>query len=154
MKSQFDKLLVEKENYSPVDFSKQAHRIGNKLWRVENLVELAKELPVKSIPITDIRAIKLNLPLIKHQATHMDLAYHMRVAMNANLEYPVILGQDGRIMDGHHRVIKTIAYGLPTILVVQFKIDPQPDTIIDNTEHVAEEDFNPWLYNEGCLEGV
>lgn len=127
MKDQMQKLLKDKANYTPVPFDKQIHRVGDKIWRVATLVELAKAMPVVVRNIEDIRAINLNLPLLKHHATHLELAYHVRVAMAANLDFPVILGQDGRVMDGHHRIIKTLACGLPNIKLVQFKIDPEPD---------------------------
>ena len=153
MKDQFDKLLNEKESYIPVEYGRQCHKVGNKLWYVSSLVEYAKSMEVQSIKIEDIRAVKLNLPLLKdHGVTHLEIAYHMRVAMNANMDYPIILAKDGRIMDGHHRVIKALAMGIPEVKVVQFNIDPEPDKYIDN--NVATESLQPYFYNDMFIERV
>lgn len=153
MKDQFDKLLNEKESYTPVEYGRQCHKVGNKLWYVSSLVEYAKSMEVQSIKIEDIRAVKLNLPLLKdHGVTHLEIAYHMRVAMNANMDYPIILAKDGRIMDGHHRVIKALAMGIPEVKVVQFNIDPEPDKYIDN--NVATESLQPYFYNDMFIERV
>jgi hypothetical protein len=153
MKDQFDKLLNEKEDYTPVEYGRQCHKVGNKLWYVSSLVEYAKSMEVQSIKIEDIRAVKLNLPLLKdHGVTHLEIAYHMRVAMNANMDYPIILAKDGRIMDGHHRVIKALAMGIPEVKVVQFGIDPEPDKYIDSS--IATESLQPYFYNDMFIEYV
>ena len=44
MKDQFDKLLNEKESYTPVEYGRQCHKVGNKLWYVSSLVEYAKSM--------------------------------------------------------------------------------------------------------------
>ena len=153
MKDQFDKLLNEKEGYTPVEYGRQCHKVKNKIWYVSSLVEYAKSMEVQTIKIEDIRAVKLNLPLLKdHGVTHLEIAYHMRVAMNANMDYPIILAQDGRIMDGHHRVIKALAMGIPEVKVVQFNIDPEPDKYID--ESTALESLSPYIWDSIYLENV
>lgn len=153
MKDQFDKLLNEKESYVPVEYGRQCHKVKNKLWYVSSLVEYAKSMEVQTIKVEDIRAVKLNLPLLKdHGVTHLEIAYHMRVSMNANMDYPIILAQDGRIMDGHHRVIKALAMGIPEVKVVQFNIDPEPDKYID--ENTALESLSPYIWDSIYIENV
>lgn len=153
MKDQFDKLLNEKESYVPVEYGRQCHKVKNKLWYVSSLVEYAKSMEVQTIKVEDIRAVKLNLPLLKdHGVTHLEIAYHMRVSMNANMDYPIILAQDGRIMDGHHRVIKALAMGIPEVKVVQFNIDPEPDKYIDET--TALESLSPYIWDSIYIENV
>lgn len=153
MESEFNKLLNDKEQYTPVEYGKQVHKVGNKLWYVSTLVELAKQIPIEMRKIEDIRAVKLNLPLLKdHGVTHLEIAYHMKVSMNANMDYPIILAKDGRIMDGHHRVIKALAFGIPEVKVVQFKVDPEPDKYIDNS--VATESLQDYFFRDTYLEIV
>jgi hypothetical protein len=41
--------------------------------------------------------------------------------------YLVILGSDGRVMDGMHRIARAMLEGRPTISAVRFEVDPEPD---------------------------
>lgn len=41
--------------------------------------------------------------------------------------HPVILGAEGRVMDGMHRIARAILEGRSTIKAVQFVIEPEPD---------------------------
>lgn len=153
MKGEFDKLLNNKEQYQPVEYGKQVHKVGNKLWYVSTLVELSKTMPIEMRKIEDIRAVKLNLPLLKdHGVTHLEIAYHMKVSMSANMDYPIILARDGRIMDGHHRVIKALAFGIPEVKVVQFKVDPEPDKYVDDS--VATESLHDYFFTDTYFEVV
>lgn len=152
MKDQFEVLLKDKDKYKPVEYSKQCYKINNKIWYVSRLIELAKSMPVKEVSIEDIRAVKLNLPLLKdHGVTHLEIAYHMKVALEADMNFPIILGEHGNIMDGHHRVIKALALGIPIVKVVQFTTDPEPDKYIDEK---ATESFTPYMYNDIFIEGI
>lgn len=44
-----------------------------------------------------------------------------------DLNFPIILSSDGRIMDGMHRVAKALLEGRGTIEAVRFRQDPEPD---------------------------
>ena len=44
-----------------------------------------------------------------------------------DLARPIILGADGRVMDGMHRVAKAILEGNATIKAVRFLKEPDPD---------------------------
>ena len=152
MEKEFNKLLESKDRYTPVEYDKQVHKVGNKIWYVSTLVELSKTMPIETRKVEDIRAIKLNLPLLKnHGVTHVELAYHMKVAMEANMDYPILLGRDGRILDGHHRLIKAIALGVPEIKVVQFKIDPEPDKIVADA---GTESLDPYVWDSMYIDFV
>ncbi len=126
------KLLEDPDNFTPPEYTRQKHSYEGKIWYVENLIELAKDLPVFEKPVEELRALALS---VKYpgmtEGTYLDFAYHATVAANANLDYPIILAEDGRIMDGHHRVIKALMEKKKTIKVVQFTIDPEPDDFVE-----------------------
>ena len=42
-------------------------------------------------------------------------------------DYPIILGPDGRVMDGMHRVARALLEGRPTIKAVRLPTLPAPD---------------------------
>jgi hypothetical protein len=47
------------------------------------------------------------------------------------LSYPIILNDDGSLMDGGHRVCKALINGQPSILAVKFSEMPTPDEVLD-----------------------
>lgn len=53
----------------------------------------------------------------------------MRLVDEADLSFPILLGADGRLMDGMHRVAKALREGRRTIDTVQFEVDPEPDFV-------------------------
>jgi hypothetical protein len=54
---------------------------------------------------------------------------HCRLISSADLSYPVILDNSGRVMDGMHRVCKALLQGIDTVAAVQFDVDPEPDYV-------------------------
>jgi len=54
---------------------------------------------------------------------------HIRLVLDADTAFPILLGSDGRIMDGMHRVLKVALEGGSEIAAKQFNIDPEPDYI-------------------------
>jgi hypothetical protein len=57
------------------------------------------------------------------------VAEHARLINEAELRHPIILGADGRVMDGMHRVAKAYLAGRATIRAVQLPVDPEPDFV-------------------------
>ena len=47
--------------------------------------------------------------------------------MDADLKYPIILDDDGYVMDGRHRITKALFQGKKSIRFVRFKKMPSPD---------------------------
>lgn len=39
---------------------------------------------------------------------------------------PIILSEDGEIMDGRHRVVHAIVNGLESVKAVRFEVNPEP----------------------------
>jgi hypothetical protein len=54
---------------------------------------------------------------------------HMRLISEVDLSFPIILGANGRVMDGMHRVAKAILQGKSEIEAVRFAVDPSPDYV-------------------------
>ena len=57
------------------------------------------------------------------------IAEHVKLIEEADLERPIVLSQDGRVMDGMHRVVKAYVKGHERIRAVQFVCDPEPDYV-------------------------
>ena len=54
---------------------------------------------------------------------------HYNKIKNADYSYPIILSEDGLIMDGVHRIIRAHLEGQKTIRAVRFDKNPEPDVI-------------------------
>ena len=52
---------------------------------------------------------------------------HVRIIEEVDLSYPIILGPDGRVMDGMHRVASAILEGRLKITAVRLPELPDPD---------------------------
>ena len=54
---------------------------------------------------------------------------HLQLIERADLSFPIILGADGRVMDGMHRVTRALRDGHSEIQAVRFERDPEPDSV-------------------------
>lgn len=52
---------------------------------------------------------------------------HVRLIQAVDLSYPIILGTDGRVMDGMNRIARAILEGHETIMAVQFNSHLEAD---------------------------
>lgn len=104
----------------------QSCSIGCHHWNVARLFELSRGLPVMDIPLDH-----LNVWHKYESLTLRDMVMHMRAVDAADLSMPIILDEDGEIMDGRHRIMKALLDGAPTIKAVRFDENPPPDKISD-----------------------
>lgn len=104
---------------------------GLKAWDVHRLVELSKNFPIKNILLSAINEI--NEPYwfqdSDQQATCAAILEHIKLIEAVDLQYPIILCADGRLMDGMHRIMKALQQNQTHIKAVQFEITPDPDFI-------------------------
>jgi hypothetical protein len=102
---------------------------GLDAWDVDRLVELSRELPVRDVDLSSIDEIDsvywfdngLERPTVRK------VVDHARLIEEVDLSHPVILGFDGRVMDGMHRIAKALLLGRKTIRAVQFETPLEPD---------------------------
>lgn len=113
-------------NYKPVKIDampvhKNKFRDGSNCWAVTNLIELAKGLPVFELPLCCFNvASKVWEPIESAKG----LAEHMKRVLAVDTSMPVILDEDGFIMDGWHRVARALLDGKATIPAVRFEVNP------------------------------
>jgi hypothetical protein len=67
----------------------------------------------------------------KYNVTLREMVMHFKVINSADLSYPIILDEDGDIMDGRHRIMKTLLEERPTIKAVKFDENPSPCKILE-----------------------
>ena len=100
-------------------------------WDVDRLIDLTARLTPSDVPLESIR--ELDEPFWfgggSDTATCRAVADHARLILETDLRYPIILGADGRVMDGMHRVAKAYLEGSATIRAVRLEVDPEPDFV-------------------------
>ena len=101
---------------------------GKGRYVVGNLISRAKELPIKEMPMEHLGLYGI---CIDAGDSMMGFVRHMKGVMDADLQYPIILDEDGYIMDGRHRVAKALLEGKETIKYVRFEETPDPDYYVD-----------------------
>lgn len=101
------------------------------IWDIHRLVELSSNLQVKEVSLEEIAEIDENYWYINdgHIPTCRSIASHIKLMNETDLQYPIILCQDGRVMDGMHRVLKALLQGSKKIKSVRFNVNPEPDYI-------------------------
>jgi hypothetical protein len=102
---------------------------GFDAWDVDHLVELSRALPVQEIDIASLADIDSVywIGADGSAPTVRILVSHMKLVEKVDLSYPIILGADGRVMDGMHRVAKALLEERATVSAVRFKVQPEPD---------------------------
>lgn len=110
-----------------VPFDKQITRLGAHVWSVPRLVTLARDLEVMDVPLAH-----LNLYACYEKLSLRQMVMHMRAVEAADLGKPIILDEDGEIMDGRHRIMKALLRGDETIKAVRFSVNPSPCRVEDN----------------------
>jgi hypothetical protein len=100
--------------------------LGKHSWSVARLFELSKELPVMEIPINH-----LNIYYIYDKLTLREMVMHFKTVNASDLSFPIILDEDGELLDGRHRIMKALLNGEKKIKAVRFDKNPSPCKVSD-----------------------
>lgn len=102
---------------------------GLDAWDVDRLIFLSRDLPAFAIPLSSLREVDTaywaNDGL--GELTVRRIVDHMRLVLDVDPNFPIILGVDDRVMDGMHRVARALLEGAEVIRAVRFKEQPEPD---------------------------
>lgn len=107
--------------------NEQMCKLGRHNWSIPRLFELARELKVMDVPLNH-----LSLYYIYEKLTLREMVMHMRAVNAADLDKPIILDEDGELMDGRHRLMKAMLTGAETIKSVRFEENPAPCRVDDD----------------------
>lgn len=98
-------------------------------WDVDRLILLTSSFPVIDVDLADIQELDTaywTAPGAGPQSVR-EIVAHIRLIQEADLDYPVILGFDNRVMDGMHRIAKALLVGQSSVRAVRFDEQPDPD---------------------------
>jgi hypothetical protein len=118
-----------RSKYKPVklktwaNITTQISQNGTQRFLITNLHAKAKDLPVKIMPLECLNVYNLKIG----NSELKNFAMHMKAVMDADLKYPIILDDEGFVMDGRHRIAKALFEGKTYIKFVRFEETPEPD---------------------------
>lgn len=107
------------------------------IWDVDQLIFQSSHFRVIQVCLDEIKELDEPYWFPNHHPNTLELIEHFKLIKEADLNYPIILCSEGRVMDGMHRVAKAKMLNLSSIPAVQFTIMPQPDFI-----NVDEDDLS------------
>jgi len=101
---------------------------GVDAWDVDRVIALATVLPVEPVRLAEISEVDSVYWFDdRHRPTVRSVVDHCRLIRDVDFTYPVVLGPDGRVMDGMHRIAKALLEGASVIDAVRFPELPPPD---------------------------
>ena len=102
---------------------------GVDAWDVDRLIQMSHGLPIRQVRIESIAELDEDHWTFDRprRPTVREVVEHARLIRDVDVSYPIILGPDGRVVDGMHRVARALLDGRVTIAAVQLETLPQPD---------------------------
>jgi hypothetical protein len=102
---------------------------GLDAWDVDRLIRESADLPVIDVAVATITEVDTEYWFIpgSQAPTVRAVVEHYKLIRDVDPSYPIILGVDGRVMDGMHRVARAVADGRSSVKAVQFETQPEPD---------------------------
>ena len=115
---------------------------GFLVWDIRKLLEKAAELQVTEIEISAIAEFDENWWYQSDEdvPTCRSIADHYQLMQETDLQYPILLCAEGRLMDGMHRVMKSHCEGRKTIDARRFATTPPPDFVDVDLEDLSYDD--------------
>lgn len=98
-------------------------------WVTSDLIARSKDLEIKTISM-DFLSIDFkigNMPV-------REFVGHMKMILEAEMKYPIILDENACVFDGRHRVARALLEEYEEIRAVRFQEDPPPTFIKDVKE--------------------
>jgi len=101
---------------------------GLDAWDVDRLIPLSQELPIEQVAISSIEEIDSVYWFdATHKPTVRRVVEHARLIEEVDISDPILLGPDGRVMDGMHRIARALLDGRNTIAARRFPELPEAD---------------------------
>ena len=100
---------------------------GGKRWTIHGLIHKAKRMEQYDLPLyhMDLSGVKIGGMPVR------EFVGHMLNIFEADMSCPIILDEDGYVMDGRHRVARALYEKLATLKAVRFDKNPDEDYFVD-----------------------
>lgn len=98
----------------------QSITVNGREYDVHECIRLAVDLEVRELPLRDMYAAYSS----PTRNTLRSFVEHMKMVQDADLEFPILMNEDGDCIDGKHRMAKAMLLGCETIKAKRFLKDP------------------------------
>ena len=100
------------------------------IWYTERLWKLAKDLPEYDVDVESFAELDRDCWFGEGRTpTIREVADHCRRINETDPRYPLIINDNGQLMDGGHRLAQALLEGRKTVKAVRFEEMPEPDEI-------------------------
>ncbi len=124
MRRSMDTHFYDNHTYS---ISKEERRY---IWSVKRLWELTQTFPTFKYQVSSFDMFEKDIWFCGYKKpTIKSVLNHMERIKQADLRFPIIISEEGLVMDGVHRILRAHIDGLEWVNAVQFIKNPQPDLI-------------------------
>jgi len=106
----------------------QQYQNGNKLWSIPRLIQLSSKFKVYKLPIKHLNV----WGIYRESPDTLDYVNELKKIRDADMKYPIIIGPDGSILDGRHRVLHALLNDLKYVKAVRFDKMPYRDAILED----------------------
>lgn len=106
---------------------------GRGIWYIDRFWKMAESLPVEDLPIAEVRVLDEVCWFSERWGklpTCRAVIEHCKRIIDADMSYPVIVGPNGDILDGVHRIAKAMLAGETSVRAVRIRALPAPDEVI------------------------
>lgn len=93
-------------------------------WAAVTLIEASKEYEAFDMPLA---GLNIGTSAWSGTDTMKGFLYHAKRIVDTDLQYPIILDDEGTVADGWHRILKAILLGRETIKAIRLQEMPSPD---------------------------
>lgn len=102
---------------------------GFDAWDVDRLIGLSAGLPIEVVAVDTIAEIDTEYWFdgSDEVPTVRKIVEHTRLISNVDSRFPIVLGPDGRVMDGMHRIARALLEDRTEIEAVRLPVLPEPD---------------------------
>ena len=111
---------------------------GLDAWDVDRLIELADGLPVEQVAVESIAEVdSVHWFDSVQRPTVRAVIEHARLIDEVDTSHPIILGPDGRVLDGMHRIARAIRDGVSRIDARRLPTLPPPDHLDTRADRLS-----------------
>jgi hypothetical protein len=115
---------------------------------MQQLWDMAAGLPSKKVRVSDLNAldeIRWFSERMQRLPTCRAVAEHARDIYEVDFQFPIILSPSGEVLDGMHRLCKSLLLGLEQIDAVQLpRMPPYRWRLLPSGEEVEVVNDAPW----------
>lgn len=112
-------------------------RNGLDAWDVDRLVDAANEAADEEVALAAVSEVDSEYWYDHgYRPTVRSVVEHCRLIQQVDLDHPIVLDPDGRVMDGMHRVAKALLQGHTTIKARRLAQLPPPDFVDCSPENL------------------